>query len=194
MITPSKAESGVCEAPPWQNQSADLPTRSAPAHGLRDLIPALNWVFPAPSAGSQQPDIPCGTAPVPVGGQGAQGSVPSSPFPHQGRRILPQHTQNWCFPAASRLGELLLQTWTCLVMDHHVHSGQRAPFYQPTRSRGMEGAGWALARAGQVQELLKGSLSALRWDLCQRPATSREAFVEPGMGSSTPCLNSKASI
>lgn len=64
----------------------------------------------------------------------------------------------------------------------------------PTRNSGMEGAGWAPARTGQVQELPKGSLSALRWDLCQRPATSREAFVGLGMGSSTPCLNSKASI
>lgn len=66
-------------------------------------------------------------------------------------------------------------------------------FQQPHQEQRMEGAAWALARAGQVQELPKGSLSALRWDLCQRPATSSN-FVEPGMGSSTPCLNSKASI
>lgn len=65
---------------------------------------------------------------------------------------------------------------------------------QPHQEQG-DGRSWlGPARAGQVQELPKGSLSALGWDLCQGPATSREAFVEPGMGSSTPCLNSKASI
>lgn len=74
------------------------------------------------------------------------------------------------------------------ILDREPHS------HQPHQEQWDEGAGWALARTGQVQELPKGSLSALRWDLCQRPATSREAFVGLGTGSSTPCLNSKASI
>lgn len=84
MITPSKAESGVCGAPPWQNQSAELPPHSAPAQGLRDLIPSTELP-------PEQPDISpgYGTAPVLCLERGPQGFCAQQPIPPVGKEDSP---------------------------------------------------------------------------------------------------------
>lgn len=138
--------------------------------GTQDLIPSTELAASSPTFPSamEQPPVLCLE-------QGHRDCA-QQPSPPSGKEdSLPQHTHNWFFPysqaAGSRLGRYC---WLCLVVDPPVHTGQ-SPFQQPQ------------ARAGQVQELPKeGSVPGTR--------TSREAFVEPGMGSSTPCLNSKASI
>lgn len=87
-------------------------------------------------------------------GRGHRGSVPSSPFPHQGRRILPACSELVfaLFPTSWQQAGGALQTWTCLVMDHLFTLTQSpVPSAPPgaQHARSCLGQGWAGAGAPQ---------------------------------------------